>query len=41
MAMRCEPRLISRSAAGLMGRLPWPWALLSFKASSCFARKVS
>jgi hypothetical protein len=41
MVIRCELRLISRSAAGLMGLLPWPCALLSLSAKSCFARNVS
>jgi hypothetical protein len=39
MVIRCELRLISRSADGLMGLLPC--ALLSFRASSCLARNVS
>lgn len=43
IVMRCELRLSSLSAAGLMGRLPaMPLAaLLSFSASNCFALNVS
>jgi len=41
MVIRCELLLSSRSADGLIGLLPWPCALLSFRARSCLARKVS